>query len=219
MYGPAGTGKSQAVFAAAVEHDALILNIGGTELSAVQGGVEKRIRDTFSLANKLMAQGQPAVVFLDEIDGLLASSDAAKNELQKQIQNNENVTVVAATNYKDKLPGPILSRFTTKVKVNAPRPEDRKKIIESRLQYVVHNLTAAQRTEISKLKLDGRELTNMLNNEFARVAREVADGKDSQVTFEGLKEQFRNVKKKTLIASTQRKADRAATKMRTLARK
>jgi AAA+ superfamily predicted ATPase len=219
LFGPAGTGKSQSVFAAAVEHDALILNIGGTELSAVQGGVDKRIRDTFSLANKLMAQGQPAVVFLDEIDGLLASSDAAKNELQKQIQNSENVTVVAATNYKDKLPGPILSRFTTKVEVDRPDTAARKKIIESRLKDVIHNLTAAERTKISKLKMDGRELTNMLNNEFARVAREVEDGKDAQVTYEGLKEQFRSVKKKTLVASTQRKADRAAVKVRSAFRK
>eukprot|EP00850_Spirogloea_muscicola_P021088 SM000236S08008 [mRNA] locus=s236:58211:61003:- [translate_table: standard] len=140
LYGKEGTGKTHIAKAVAKEAEAIfiILDIGAT-LSKYQGESQKRVAAVFSLANKL----QPAIIFVDEVDGLLSerhngdhdSMDNLKSCLLIQWQGFKTdgeslVTVLAATNHIDKLDKAALRRFDTHLEVPMPGNHQRESILK-----------------------------------------------------------------------------------------
>ncbi|MEM2974161.1 MAG: tetratricopeptide repeat protein [Candidatus Micrarchaeia archaeon] len=109
MYGPPGCGKTFIMKSAAGECNANFLNVKLSDvLDMYVGNTEKNIRNLFEAARK----NAPAIMFIDEIDGLGGRRDQMKESAQymKMAVNqllyemdgiearNENLLVVAATN-------------------------------------------------------------------------------------------------------------------------
>ena len=109
LYGPPGCGKTFIMKSAAGECSANFLNVKLSDvLDMYVGNTEKNIRNLFEAARK----NSPAIMFIDEIDGLGGRRDQMKessqymkmavNQLLYEMDGiesrNENLLVVAATN-------------------------------------------------------------------------------------------------------------------------
>ena len=118
LWGPPGTGKTEYVkYLGSVLKTKVVVNMGSDLLDKYVGGTEERIASAFA-----EAEAEKAILFLDEIDGLLQSRARADhswevtqvNELLHQMENFDGV-MVGATNFFDNLDQAVLRRFTFKI--------------------------------------------------------------------------------------------------------
>ena len=118
LWGPPGTGKTEYVkYLGSVLKTKVVVNMGSDLLDKYVGGTEERIASAFA-----EAEAEKAILFLDEIDGLLQSRARADhswevtqvNELLHQMENFNGV-MVGATNFFDNLDQAVLRRFTFKI--------------------------------------------------------------------------------------------------------
>ena len=125
LYGPPGTGKTAYAHALARQIDRPLLEYRASSLlSPYVGETEERISQAFDVASH-----DNAVLFLDEVDSLLASRDLAVrtwevsqvNELLEQLGDFEGV-VVLATNRLDALDSAVLRRMDAKIEFSAMTP-------------------------------------------------------------------------------------------------
>ena len=118
LWGPPGTGKTEYVkYLGSVLDRKVVSKMGSDLLDKYVGGTEERIAAAFA-----EAEAEKAILFLDEIDGLLQSRSRADhtwevtqvNELLQQMENFDGV-LVCATNFFDNLDPAVLRRFTFKI--------------------------------------------------------------------------------------------------------
>ena len=118
LWGPPGTGKTEYVkYLGSVLKTKVVVKMGSDLLDKYVGGTEERIAAAFA-----EAESEKAILFLDEIDGLLQSRARADhswevtqvNELLHQMENFDGV-MVGATNFFDNLDQAVLRRFTFKI--------------------------------------------------------------------------------------------------------
>ena len=118
LWGPPGTGKTEYVkYLGSVLKTKVVVKMGSDRLDKYVGGTEERIASAFA-----EAEAEKAILFLDEIDGLLQSRARADhswevtqvNELLHQMENFDGV-MVGATNFFDNLDQAVLRRFTFKI--------------------------------------------------------------------------------------------------------
>lgn len=118
LWGPPGTGKTEYVkYLGAELRSKVVVKMGSDLLDMYVGGTEERIAAAFA-----EAEAEKAILFLDEIDGLLQSRVRADhswevtqvNELLHQMENFGGV-MVGATNFFDNLDQAVLRRFTFKI--------------------------------------------------------------------------------------------------------
>ncbi len=118
LSGPPGTGKTEFVKYLGAALDApVVTRMGSDLLSMWVGGSEKNIKRAFE-----EAAAERAILFLDEVDGLMQSRERANrswevtqvNELLHQMENFDGV-LVCATNFADNLDQASLRRFTFKL--------------------------------------------------------------------------------------------------------
>ena len=118
LSGPPGTGKTEFVKFLGAELGAKVsVRMGSNLLSMWVGGTEQNIAEAFR-----EAESENAILFLDEIDGLLRSRGMAQrswevtqvNELLYQMENFRGI-LVCATNFSDNLDPATVRRFTFKV--------------------------------------------------------------------------------------------------------
>ena len=118
LWGPPGTGKSEYVkYLGDILKTKVVVKMGSDLLDKYVGGTEERIAAAFA-----EAEAEKAILFLDEIDGLLQSRARADhswevtqvNELLHQMENFDGV-MVGATNFFDNLDQAVLRRFTFKI--------------------------------------------------------------------------------------------------------
>ncbi len=163
MFGPPGNGKTM-LMKAALSDDSLrgvnMLEINGSEL--VKEGLDKAnmtLKEIFDRAR----ENSPAVIFIDELDGLAPSRSTddwirseITTELLKQmdgIGKDYSIVVVAATNRPEVLDDAILrpGRFDKLVFVKPPETEDRILLFKKYLEGVplgsVDFAEIAKRTE------------------------------------------------------------------------
>lgn len=116
--GPPGTGKSEYVkFLANTLNTKVIVRMGSDLLSKWVGGTEQNIKMAFEQAER-----EKAILFLDEIDGLVQNRGRAGhswevtqvNELLYQMENFNGI-MVGATNFLENLDPAIMRRFTFKL--------------------------------------------------------------------------------------------------------
>lgn len=140
LYGEPGTGKSLLARAVARESAAALLNVRASTLSDKYfGESNKLVAAMFSLACKLA----PAIVFIDEVDGLLSarrSTDAdvtlaLRAEFMTHLdglltdQFESSVVVLAATNRPYDLDPAVLRRLSRQFRVGLPDQVARLKIL------------------------------------------------------------------------------------------
>ena len=152
LYGPPGTGKTLLAKAIAQECGASFLNISAsTILSKWVGESERNVEAIFSLAYKMA----PCIIFLDEVDGLLAKrGEASEHEVSRKIKTlfmthwdglgteiaqeraarsaepgKHWVTVIAATNRPWALDPAILRRLPLQIEVPLPSAAARQAIL------------------------------------------------------------------------------------------
>jgi SpoVK/Ycf46/Vps4 family AAA+-type ATPase len=117
LWGPPGTGKTEFVkHLGRAVGGKVAVKMGSDLLSRWVGGTESNIRQAFA-----EAEADNAVLFLDEIDGLVQDRSGAQhgwevsqvNELLHRMENFKGV-MVGATNFMDNLDAAIMRRFTFK---------------------------------------------------------------------------------------------------------
>ena len=118
LFGPPGTGKTEFVKYLGKTLDRKVLDVKGSDLlSKWVGESEQNIASTFR-----RAEAEHAILFFDEVDGLVQSRDNAQaswqvtqvNELLQQMESFDGV-MVAATNFCKNLDPAIMRRFTFKL--------------------------------------------------------------------------------------------------------
>lgn len=148
LYGPPGNGKTLIAKAVANSLAARIealhpgqkrtgyfLNIKGPELlDKYVGETERQIRDIFTAARQKAEEGNPVVVFFDEMESLFRTRGSGRSsdvettivpQLLSEIDGVEaldNVIVIGATNREDMIDPAVLrpGRLDIKIRVNRP---------------------------------------------------------------------------------------------------
>ena len=118
LSGPPGTGKTEFVkYLGAALKTKVVVRMGSDILSMWVGGTEQNIRNAFE-----EAEAEKAILFFDEIDGLLQDRGMAQrswevtqvNELLHCMENFNGV-MIGATNFTETLDSAVTRRFTFKL--------------------------------------------------------------------------------------------------------
>ncbi len=185
LYGPPGTGKTEFVKYLGAELGRRVEVVRGSDiLNKYVGESEKNIARAFRCA-----EAEHAILFFDEIDGLLQDrSNAARswevtqvNELLQQMENFNGI-MVAATNFSRNLDPATMRRFTFKLEFGY-LDDDGKKLFFERM-------FKAKLTDEEFAAL--RELRNLAPGDFRTVRQEMfylGDCLDNEDYIEALKEE------------------------------
>lgn len=118
LSGPPGTGKTEFVkYLGSVLNTPVMVRMGSDLLDMYVGGTEQRIKSAFA-----EAEASKAILFLDEVDGILQSRGNARhrwevsqvNELLHRMENFKGV-LICATNFATSLDAATMRRFTFKM--------------------------------------------------------------------------------------------------------
>jgi SpoVK/Ycf46/Vps4 family AAA+-type ATPase len=133
LSGPPGTGKTEFVkYLGSVLKTKINVKMGSDLLSMWLGGTEENIKSAFA-----EAEAEHAILFLDEIDGLVQSRINAVrswevtqvNELLYWMENFNGV-MIGATNFLQNLDQAIMRRFTFKLQFDYLEAEGKKLFFE-----------------------------------------------------------------------------------------
>ncbi|MEB3844939.1 MAG: proteasome-activating nucleotidase [Desulfurococcales archaeon] len=160
LYGPPGTGKTMLAKAVASESDAIFIRIVASELvNKFIGEGARIVREVFRYARR----NAPAVIFIDEIDGIGARRADLGTSGDREVQRTllqllaemdgfdplSNVKVIAATNRLDLLDPALLrpGRFDRIIEVPLPDYRARVEILKIHLGRTKY----ADNVDIAKL--------------------------------------------------------------------
>lgn len=146
LFGPPGTGKTEIARTLANMSGLSFVTKSTSDLKGQYVGQSApRIKDLFEEARRCA----PSIVFIDEIEVLAARRDAGAGEadsftrdivaellvqMDGVIKHDQDVFVVAATNYPDQLDTALLSRFKRKLEVSLPDAQARRTLLDIFLQ-------------------------------------------------------------------------------------
>ncbi|KAH7444461.1 hypothetical protein KP509_02G079000 [Ceratopteris richardii] len=144
LFGPPGTGKTLLAKAVATEAGANFISINASSLTCKYfGESEKLAKGLFALARKL----EPAIIFIDEVDGILrARGDASEHEASRRVRNElmaawdglqskdrERILVLATTNRPFDLDDAVIRRLPRRIFIDLPDAINREKILQKLL--------------------------------------------------------------------------------------
>ena len=152
LHGPPGTGKSHLVKVIAALTGIPLRQVTGADfINGFQGSGVKSVDELFISASKL---DQSVIIFIDEIDGLAASQNQAESngeakraniKLMDWLNSNrmgQKICIILATNFPDKLPSNLLSRFEV-VPLGIPGDHEREAILRygcSRIKHAMNDV-------------------------------------------------------------------------------
>ncbi len=177
MFGPPGTGKTEFVKYLGKALDRKVVVMKGSDLlSKYVGESEQNIAKAFRRAEQ-----ERAILFFDEIDGILQSRENARaswevsqvNELLQQMENFDGV-MVAATNFSKNLDAAAMRRFTFKLEFGYLEDEGKRLFFERMFKTT---LTDAEFAEL-------KELRNLAPGDFRTVRQENFYLADEQTNFD-----------------------------------
>ena len=191
LAGAPGTGKTEFVkYLGDVLKTKVNVKMGSDLLSMWVGGTEKNIASAFR-----EAEAEHAILFLDELDGLVQSRTLAQrswevtqvNELLHQMENFDGV-MIGATNFLQNLDQAIMRRFTFKLQFNFLDDEGKRIFFErmfkttltddelQRLQAIPNLAPGDFRTARQSLFYYGGEITNARRLEALEHESSAKDG-------------------------------------------
>ena len=165
MFGPPGTGKTEFVKYLGKELDRKVLVMKGSDILGMYvGESEANIAKAFRRAER-----EHAILFFDEIDGLVQSREQAShswevsqvNELLQQMENFDGV-MIAATNFCKNLDPAIMRRFTFKLEFDYLDDDGKRMFFERMFK------TTLTDAEFGDLK----EIRNLAPGDFRTVRQE-----------------------------------------------
>ena len=165
LFGPPGTGKTEFVkyLGKALDRKVIVLK-GSDLLSKWVGESEQNIAKAFR-----QAEAEHAILFFDEVDGLLQDRSGAShsweitqvNELLQQMENFDGV-MVAATNFSKNLDAAVMRRFTFKLEFGYLDDEGKRLFFERMFKATLSD------GEFAELK----SLRNLAPGDFRTVRQE-----------------------------------------------
>ena len=185
LYGAPGTGKSEFCKYLGKTLDRKVLVVKGSDLlSKWVGESEQNIARAFR-----RAEAERAILFFDEVDGLVQSREMAEkswqvsqvNEILQQMENFEGV-MVAATNFCKNLDPAIMRRFTFKLEFDYLDDEGKRIFFERMFK------TTMTDAEFAELKT----LQNLAPGDYRTVRQEqfyLADEQSNGDRIEALREE------------------------------
>lgn len=210
LEGPPGTGKTLLARALAGESNCSFINISGSSfVEGFVGSGATRIRELFQYAASL---DSPCIIFIDEIDTLVANRAASMgrrgtedtqtiNELLTQMDGfgkpKHPIIVIGATNRADAIDPAVLrpGRFDRIVHIGLPTESEREEIIQLHLGTkkcaADINIAALATTTTN---FSGAELAN-LTNEAAIMAINQGKTLVDQALLEAVLQKIKNNKK------------------------
>ena len=162
LFGPPGTGKTEFVKYLGRELDRRVLVMKGSDiLSKWVGESEQNIANAFR-----RAEAERAILFFDEVDGLLHDRANARqswqvtqvNELLQQMENFDGI-MIAATNFSKNLDPATMRRFTFKLEFGY--------LDEGGSRAFFERMFGTKLTEAEAAKL--KELRNLAPGDFRTV--------------------------------------------------
>ena len=154
LWGPPGTGKTEFIkYLGKVLNAKVVVKMGSDLLSKYVGGTEQNIKRAFA-----EAETDNAILFLDEIDGLVQDRFGASkswevtqvNELLYQMENFKGV-MVGATNFMDNLDQAIMRRFTFKLQFDYLDEAGKRLFFERMFKTKLTDADAAKLAEVRNL--------------------------------------------------------------------
>lgn len=161
FFGPSGCGKTLLAAAIASEIKGVFFNADAASLmSKWLGESERNVSQLFTKAREVSADGQPAIVFLDEIDSLMGvrgeevgGEIRVRNQFLKEMdgildkKRSYHVYVIGATNKPWALDEPFIRRFQKRIYVPLPDVKARMDMF----QIYAHNLKLNHNVDFAEL--------------------------------------------------------------------
>ena len=161
FFGPPGCGKTLLAAAIASEIKGVFFNADAASLmSKWLGESERNVSLLFSKAREVSGNGQPAIVFLDEIDSLMGvrgeevgGEVRVRNQFLKEMdgildkKKNYHTYVIGATNKPWALDEPFIRRFQKRIYVPLPDVKARMDMF----QIYTHNLKLDNNVDFAEL--------------------------------------------------------------------
>ncbi|MCW6160449.1 MAG: AAA family ATPase [Candidatus Micrarchaeales archaeon] len=175
MFGPPGNGKTMLMRAVSNEMKGVaMMELSGSELA--EAGIERATATIKEIFNRAK-ENVPAIIFIDEIDGVLPKREGASeiavqitSEMLQEIdgiKSATNIVVIGATNRPDMLDPAILrpGRFDKLIYVKPPTSANRAEMFRMYLK----NVPAADDIDFAKL---GASTKGFTGADIASVCRE-----------------------------------------------
>jgi len=195
FFGPPGTGKTMLAKAVATESGARFISITMSSIASKWlGEGEKYVKAVFSLASK----ASPSIIFIDEVDSMLASRESSgEHEAMRKMKNEfmvhwdglrtkdkERVLVLAATNRPFDLDEAVIRRFPRRFMVNLPDASSREKI----LKLILSKEELAEDVDLATLAsmTDGYSGSDLKNLCIAAAHRPIRELRDREEQEKGL---------------------------------
>jgi len=175
--GPPGTGKTLSVKIMADQAGIPMVNVvAGNLKNKWLGSSEKKVKDIFALMRRLAEirgrnhAGPASILFMDEIDGLVAASERSRNtsgilttflEEVDGFNGSSEFMFVSCTNDKAGLDPAFVNRIAETIQFNAPSAEDRKDIFKISAKHLTDEELETLSTDKFAQGLTGRDIANI----------------------------------------------------------
>jgi SpoVK/Ycf46/Vps4 family AAA+-type ATPase len=170
LTGPPGTGKTLVARSVAESMQCNYQQLSIADLKQQQLGASgQRVREVWNQARN----NQPAVIFLDECEGILGRRGAAETDVISAdivqaflsewdgITPNARVWVIGATNRRDMLDDAILSRFGWEMAIALPRVAERASIFRQEMDAVFPGAAIPEEMASLTQGMSGRDLRHL----------------------------------------------------------